>query len=217
MPGESGYNWAMPIDTLKLLLEPQALWGAALLIFLAGLSEGLGSQGVVLLVNRISPVGFVLGLVASALLFLLSAAIWVAGLWFAFEAFFGVTVPLRFFFVTVSVAYAPLLLGALSLIPVVGPLIGWMLRLWSFGVALAAISAATELGLWQAAAGALLGSLLVEGARWLLSEPARAYGRSIFTFATGRPRLIRRRELPEVIPGYESTPPSQQQIINRKS
>lgn len=194
----------MPFDTLKPLLEPQALWGAALLIFLAGLSEGLGSQGVVLLVNRLSPLGFAAGLAASALLFLLSAAVWVAGLWLAFEAFFGVAVPLRAFFVTASAAYAPLLLGALGLLPVIGPLIGWLLRLWSFGVALAAIAAVTGLGLWQAAAGALLGSLLVEGARWLLSEPARDLGRGLLTAVTGRPRLLPRREPPEVIPGYES-------------
>jgi hypothetical protein len=193
----------MPFDTLKPLLEPQALWGAALLIFLAGLSEGLGSQGVVLLVNRISPLGFAAGLAASALLFLLSAAVWVAGLWLSFEAFFGVVVPLGAFFVTVSAAYAPLLLGALSLLPVIGPLIGWLLRVWSFGVALAAIAAVTGLGLWQAAAGALLGSLLVEGARWLLSEPARDFGRGLLTAVTGRSRLLARRDLPEVIPGYE--------------
>lgn len=193
----------MPIATLDSLLSPEALWAAALLIFLAGLSEGVGSQGVVLLINRISPARFALGLAASAGLFLLSAALWVAGLWLAFGLLFGVGMPLRAFFVAVSVAYAPLLLGALSLIPVLGTPIRWLLRLWSFGVALGAIVAVTGLGLPEAAAGALLGSLLVEGARWLLSEPAAALAQGVLGRATGKAHLIRRHELPEVIPGYE--------------
>lgn len=193
----------MPIDTLNRLLSPEAFTAAALLIFLAGLSEGVGSQGVVLLINRISPLRFALGLAASAALFLISAALWVAGLWAAFELVFGVSVPLGAFFVAVSAAYGPLLLGALRLIPLLGIPIGWLLRLWSFGVAIAAIVAVTGLGVLEAAAGALLGSLLVEGARWLLSEPAQAFGRSILHLATGKPRLLRRHELPQVIPGYE--------------
>lgn len=203
LPVGGDYNGAMPIDMLNRLLSPEAVAAAALLIFLAGLSEGVGSQGVVLLINRISPLRFALGLAASAALFLLSAALWVAGLWAAFELFFGVSVPLGAFFVAVSAAYAPLLLGALSLMPLLGTPIGWLLRLWSFAVAIAAIVAVTGLGLAQAFAGALLGSLLVEGARWLLSEPARALGGGLLAAATGRPRLLRRGELPLVIPGYE--------------
>jgi hypothetical protein len=193
----------MPTDQLNWLLSPQAAGAAALLIFLAGLSDGVGSQGVVLLINRISPLRFMVGLAASALLFLLSAALWMAGLWLAFGALYRVVIPLSAFFVAVSAAYAPLLLGALGLLPVVGRGIVWLLRLWSFAAAVAAIGAVTGLGLGQAALGALLGSLLVEAARWPLGEPARAFGERLLAAATGRPRLLKRHELPDVIPGYE--------------
>ncbi|MGB9634651.1 MAG: hypothetical protein ACPL8I_15030 [Chloroflexaceae bacterium] len=116
---------------------------------------------------------------------------------------FGVEVPLRLFFVTVSASYGPLLLGALALLPLVGTTIRWALRLWSFSIALASIAAVTELTHWQAAVGALVGTLLMEGARWLLSEPAEAVARRIWALTTGKPHLVRREELPQVIPGYE--------------
>ncbi|MGQ9927830.1 MAG: hypothetical protein ACUVS4_13290 [Chloroflexaceae bacterium] len=193
----------LPIEWLNFLLSPQAIAAGTLLIFLAGLSEGVGTQGVTLLMTRITPLRFALGLLASALLYVLSAIIWMWALWLAMRALFGAEVPLRLFFVTVSAAYGPLLLGALALLPLVGPAIRWGLRLWSFSIALASIVAITGLTHWQAAAGALVGTLLMEGARWLLSEPAEAIAHRIWALTTGRPHLVRREELPQVIPGYE--------------
>ncbi len=193
----------LPIDWLTFLLSPEAVAAATLLIFLAGLSEGIGTQGVTLLMSRITPLRFVLGLLASAMLFVLSAVIWMWALWLAVRTLFNVEVPLQLFFVTVSAAYGPLLLGALTLLPLMGTTIRWGLRLWSFGIALASIAAITGLTYWQAAAGALVGTLLMEGARWLLSEPAEAIARRIWAITTGKPHLVRREELPQVIPGYE--------------
>jgi hypothetical protein len=37
----------------------------------------------------------------------------------------------------------------------------------------------------------------------LLSEPAEAIARRIWALTTGKPHLVRREELPQVIPGYE--------------
>ncbi|MGB9634650.1 MAG: hypothetical protein ACPL8I_15025 [Chloroflexaceae bacterium] len=73
----------LPIEWLTILLSPQAVAAASLLIFLAGLSEGIGTQGVTLLMSRITPLRFVLGLLASALLYVLSAVIWMWALWLA--------------------------------------------------------------------------------------------------------------------------------------
>jgi hypothetical protein len=193
----------MPTDLLSRLLTPQAVAAAALLIFLAGLSAGVGSQGVTLLINRSSPARFALGLLASALLFLLSATIWVAALWLSVRLLYGASPSLGLFFVAVSVAYGPLLLGALRLLPLVGDPIGWLLRLWSFALALAAIQGATGLGIWRAALGALIGSLLVEGARWLIDGPAQRLGLGRLPTSVGLPRRLPREEPPLVIPGYE--------------
>ncbi len=197
------YNERMPIELLNWLLSPEAVSAAALLIFMAGLSDGIGSQGVTLLINRITPLRFVLGLLASAALFLVSAALWVAALWLSVRTLYGVSVPLALFFVAVSAAYGPLLLGALRLLPLIGTPIWVLLRLWSFGAALASIQAVTGLGFWQAALGALGGTLLLAGASWLLSEPAAAVGGRLWALVTGRPRPLERSAPPLVIPGYE--------------
>lgn len=195
----------MPTDLLRQLLTPQALAAAALLIFLAGLSEGIGSYGVTLLINRSSPGRFALGLIASALLFLLSATIWMAALWLSVRLLYGASLSLRLFFITVSVAYGPLLLGALRLLPLIGPPLGWLLRLWSFGLALAAIQGATGLGLWQAALGALTGSLLVEGARWLIEWSAQRLGLGRLPLDSALSGRRSPTEPPLIIPGYEPT------------
>lgn len=190
------------LDVMRALLSPQGLAAATALIFLAGLSEGVGTRGVVLLINRITRAGFVVSLLASALLFLLSATVWMWGIWLAATGLFGIDAPLPLFFIAVSAAYSPLLLGALALIPLAGGLIRVLLRLWSFVIALG-VMASLGLGLWQAALCAAFGTLLVVGAGWLLGEPAAYLGERIWALLTGRPRPLRREELPRVIPGYE--------------
>ncbi len=191
---------------MDAFLSPQGLAAAATLIFLAGLSDGVATRGVVLLVNRITPAAFVLGLLAAALLFLLSAALWVWGIWLAATNLFGLAAPLEYVFAAVSAAYGPLLLSALALLPLVGPLIRWLLRLWSFVVALGAL-ASLGLALWQAALCAACGTLLVVGAGWLLSEPVAFFVGRLWSALTrhpyprGRDRA-ERADLPYVIPGY---------------
>lgn len=190
------------VSFLELFLGPAGPLAAALLIFLAGLSDGVGTRTVVLLINRITPMAFLLSLLASALLFLASAAIWVAGTWLAARYLFDMADTLPAYFIALSVAYAPFLLSALALLPLVGPLIRLGLRLWSFGIGLWVLRL-LELELWQAILCAALGAGLVAGASWLLSEPASSVGRMLWAAVTGTPRPLRRDELPRVIPGYE--------------
>lgn len=192
---------SIPYELFKLLISPQGLAAATALIFLAGLSEGAGTRGVTLLVNRITPAAFAMGMLAQALLFLLSAALWMWGLWLAARELFGFEGSLPFFYVALSASYGPLLLGVLALLPLVGTLIRLLLRLWSFAIALGVMS---SLGLapWKAAVCALLGALLVAGAGAALSEPAGHFGRRVWGRLTGQPRTLRRDELPRAIPGY---------------
>lgn len=192
---------SIPYELFMLLVSPQGLATATALIFLAGLSEGAGTRGVVLLVNRITPVAFALGMLASALLYLLSATLWVWGLWLVARELFGYDESLRLFYVALSAAYAPLLLGALALLPLVGTLIRLLLRLWSFTIALGVMSS-LGLELWKAAVCALGGALLVGAAGAVLSEPAAYFGERVWARLTGRPRPLIRSDLPRVIPGY---------------
>lgn len=189
---------------MDTVLAPDGVTAAALLLLLAGLAEGLGDRAVVLLINRITPRAFVITLLASALLFVAGAWLWIGGVWLAATAFFGVRDTLANFFVVLSFAYAPFLLDALALLPLLGPPLRWVLRLASFVLGLVLL---TLLGLqwWQALLCAACGTLLVVGLQWLFGEPAAILARRAWAALAGRPRPLR-THLPRVVPGYE--PPS---------
>ena len=185
---------------MDTFLAPHGVTAAVALLLVAGLAEGLGNRAVVLLINRTTPRAFGLTLLASALLFAASAALWIGGAWLAATAFFGVRDTPANFLIVLSFAYAPFLFSALALLPLLGPLIRWALRLWSFIVGLGLL---VTLGLHplQALGCAVCGTLLVLGINWLFSEPAAFVARGVWAALTGHPRPLR-VHLPRAIPGY---------------
>lgn len=184
-----------------------ALAAAGSIVFLAGLSEGLGRQAVVLLINRISPARFLVNLLLSALIYSLSALLWATTLWSVAQTLFGATVPLSWALVAVSIAYLPLLLMALSLLPYIGTLIDALLHLSSLLISVAVISRVFQLGLWEALACNIVGWLALELLRAPLSEPLAAARRRLWALSTGRPERLGHGDLPMVITGYE--PPAE--------
>lgn len=189
----------MNIELLTWLGSPQGIGAALALIFLAGLAEGVGTRGVVLLINRITPLGFALSLLMLALLFVVSAVLWAGGVWFSSELFFRLGVPPSSFFVALSAAYVPLLLSVLTLLPLIGTGIRVFLRLWSFLIALAVLSG-LGLSLGQALIAAVMGTLLVLGSNALVGEPMVRLWRWAQAKLTGRPAQY--DDVPLVIPGY---------------
>jgi hypothetical protein len=185
-------------------LAPQGLLAAAALLLLAGVSDGLGTRAVVLLINRITPVSFAVTLLASALLFLAGAALWIWGAWLAAVELFGIHDTLAHFFVVLSFAYAPFLLGALALLPLFGPAIRWLLRLWSFLLGLGLLIL-LELNPWQALLCAACGTVLVVGIEWLFDEPGAFLANRMWAALAGRRRPLR-PHVPRVVPGYEPGP-----------
>ena len=191
---------------MDTFLAPQGLLAATALLILAGLSDGLGTRAVVLLVNRITPLSFAVTLLASALLFLGGAALWIWGAWLAATELFGIHAKLAHFFVVLSFAYAPFVFSALALLPLLGPAIRWLLRLWSFllGIALLML---LELTPWQALLCAAGGALLVVGVEWLFDEPGAFVANRVWATLAGRPRPLR-AHVPHVVPGYAPGPDS---------
>ncbi len=95
--------------------------GAALTIVLAGLSDGLGTQSIVLLVNRITPLRFVINLGLSIVLDFFGALAWMAVIWLATRVVLRDYVPLPQLIGAVSLAYIPLWFSALALISLPRP------------------------------------------------------------------------------------------------
>jgi hypothetical protein len=189
-------------DIVQLFLGPYGVPVATILVFLAGLADGLGTRAVVLLINRITPTAFLVSLLASALLFLLSAAAWIGGVWFFATEFFGMVDALPHFFIGMSLAYIPYLFSVLALLPLLGPPIRAVLRLLSFLIALWVL-VMLGLELWQALLCALFGELLLAGIGWLFGEPAMHLRQRAWAALTRKPQPLRSDELPRVIPGYE--------------
>ena len=184
--------------------------GAALTIVLAGLSDGLGTQGVVLLVNRITPLRFAINLVLSIALYFLSALAWMASIWLAASVVLRDYAPLPQVIGAVSLAYIPLWFSALVLIPYLGEAIGMLLNGWSLVIALTAVSQVFQFGLVQALIGAALGWLSLLLVRYILSRPGARLGQWLWAITTGRDTHIDVDHLPlrvdtgdraEVVPG----------------
>jgi hypothetical protein len=185
---------------MDTFLAPQGLLAAVALLLLGGVSDGLGTRAPVLLISRIKPLPFAVTLLASALLFLAGAALWIWGAWLAATELFGVHAALAHFFVVLSFAYAPFVFSALALLPLIGPAIRWLLRLASFllGIGLLIL---LELTPWQALLCAACGALLVVGVEWLFDEPGAFLANRVWAALAGRPRPLR-AHVPHVVPGY---------------
>lgn len=180
----------------------QSLWqslfaqGAVPAIILAGLSDGLGTQSIILLVNRITPLRLVLNLVLSIALYTLSALAWMAAIWLATRVVLRDAVPLPQVIGAVSLAYIPLWFSALTLIPYLGQAISPLLNGWSLVIALLAVSQAFQVGLIQAVAGTTLGWLSLLLVRAILSRPAARLDHWLWAITTGRDTRINIDSLP---------------------
>ncbi len=170
--------------------------GAALTIVLAGLSDGLGTQSIVLLVNRIRPLRFAINLGLSIALYVLGALAWMAAIWLATRVFLRDDVPLAQVIGAVSLAYIPLWFSVLALIPYLGQAISPILNGWSLVIALFAVSQVFQFGLIQALTGTVLGWLSMLLVRTVVSRPAARLDHWLWAITTGRDTRIDVDHLP---------------------
>ncbi len=170
--------------------------GAALTIVLAGLSDGLGTQSIVLLVNRITPLRFAINLVLSIMLYVLGALAWIAAIWLATRVVLRDAMPLPQLIGAVSLAYVPLWFSVLALIPYLGQAISPLLNGWSLVLALFAVRQVFQVGLLQALAGTVLGWLSMLLVRAVVSQPAARLDHWLWAITTGRDTRIDVDHLP---------------------
>lgn len=130
-------------------------------LFLGGLSYTLG-RSVVLFANRVSRPRFFINLLVSAGALVASVFIWSGIIWLIAEFFFGVQRPFSAYFISVSLSYAPLLYGFLILLPYLGKVIFYLLRIWVLLANIVVVAAVFNLGLPAAVLCCLLGWLAIE-------------------------------------------------------
>ena len=100
------------------------------IVTLAGFSDALG-QSAVLFANRVTPLRFVISLVISVLVFVLSYLLWVLSLWLVADFVFDRHVALWLAGAAVGLSYIPLMLSFLGLMPYFGSPILRLLNVWA--------------------------------------------------------------------------------------
>ena len=100
------------------------------IVTIAGFSEAVG-QSVVLFANRVTPLRFVISLIISVLVFVLSYLVWVFSLWLIADFVFDRQVALWLAGAAVGLSYIPLMLSFLGLMPYFGAHILRLLNVWA--------------------------------------------------------------------------------------
>lgn len=139
-----------------VLNAPNVRIVSVLVLVLAGLSHLVG-QAIVLVINRAPPKARVRALFLGTLLMVVEFLFWMAAIWLLAGVLFGTWQPLLVAFRVLSIAYAPMLLGFVVLIPYAGPGLFQALRLWTLLSVTVATSVAFSLSLFPAAICAIGG------------------------------------------------------------
>jgi hypothetical protein len=168
------------------------------ILFLAGVSKELG-QCVVLLVNRVKPGRFVISLLVSGAMLVLSIIFEMGIIWLIGIFIFHRHEDIVHLFSAVSLAYAPLLLGFFILLPYAGSLLDHLLDIWCLLAIVIAVSVTLQLQLWQALLCTLCGWLLYQLVKFTVGKPLVAITGWLRQSAAGVPLSMKAQDLAETL------------------
>jgi hypothetical protein len=147
----------------KVAVTLPNMWMVALaILFVAGMLDMLG-QSMVLFANRVTPRRFVVSLLMSGLMLIVSAFVYALTIWLF------VRMALRFHdthfstvLILVALSYAPLLFGVFSLFPYLGNLIYHAVRVWSLLALVVGVAAISDSAFWLGLLACLIGWLFMQ-------------------------------------------------------
>ena len=168
----SGFLAAMwDVATGVLRLDPNVFpavlttagggWVALAIAFVAGIADMFG-QSVVLFANRVTRRRFVISLVMSALVLVISIFVWAFSIWLIVKFVFFLDGRFVRILTLVALSIAPLLFGFLVLLPYLGNLIYHALRIWSFLALVVGVKAIAGAVFWQGVIACLVGWLFLQ-------------------------------------------------------
>lgn len=134
---------------------------ALIVLLVCGISLSIG-QSVVLFANRVSPKRFALSLLGSAVMMTISMTFWAISSWLIVTLLAGSAHSVRDFVIVVALGSAPAILGFWVLVPYLGNILAWLLRVWIFLAILVGMGAVMGLTFWQALLSCGLGWMLLE-------------------------------------------------------
>jgi hypothetical protein len=168
------------------------------IVFLAGVSTTLG-QCVVLLVNRVKPGHFIISLLVSGALFVLSLIIEVSIIWLTGISIFHSRENIGDVIRAASLAYAPLFFGFFILLPYAGSFVDHVLDIWCLLALVVAVSVTLQLQLWQALLCVLCGWLFFQLMKFTIGRPIQSITRWLTRRAAGIPLSLKVQDLAEIL------------------
>lgn len=121
------------------LVESSQGFRASLVIFVtAALSRGLSDAGI-MMINRVSRLQFVRGLLGGALALAVAAVVWAGCIWAACVWPLGLWLPYRDVLGLVLLSYAPLVFGVFTIVPHLGLFWDALLKVWMLLITVTAL------------------------------------------------------------------------------
>ncbi|MFN8535527.1 MAG: hypothetical protein U0556_18480 [Dehalococcoidia bacterium] len=145
--------------TFDLVLQnPQSINVSIAVVLLAGLSHLIG-QYIVLIINQAPLAARVRAIALGLVMVVAEFLLWMLAIWLIAGVVFRVWDPPIETFRVLGIAYAPMILGVVVLIPYAGPALFQALRMWTVLAVIVATSVAFELDPRAAAVCAVAGWL----------------------------------------------------------
>lgn len=176
-----------PIPVIQIAGDP--VQTALLILFLSGLSITLGDS-VVLFANQVSRPRFILSVILSATLVVLSALLWAGSIWLIARTLLAAEQPFENLLIIVSLSYMPLMLGFLVLLPYLGNLILHLLNIWTFLATLASVAFVYRFSFWQALLCTAAGWVFLELLTRLPVVNIKSLDSLLWRLSTGKPRAL---------------------------
>lgn len=181
-------------DFIAIFTIDGALEMALTVVAMAGLAEAVG-ESVVLFLNRVRFRRFVLSLVISAGIFVVTYLFFAISITAIARYAFGSDVQVRTIAIVVGLSYAPRLLGFLVFLPYFGVPLSVVLNLWTVLVMMGSLAWALALSPLQALASILLGALLLVTLQRSIGRPVTSLARWAMRRAAGVPLVTDRKGL----------------------
>ena len=186
----------------QIQLLPLGTQFALLIAFLAGLSQGIG-QGIVLFINRVKPIRFVLSLLIGAILYAVSYLFWALSTWVVIRLFFSASISFIMVVRTLGLAYAPLILSFLGVMPYLGVPLLVVLSLWSLLAFVVGLKAIAGFGIWSVFACGALGWGVFQVLQRTIGRPVAEIGKRMKNIVAGVELVTDLKKVEQIL----STPP----------
>ena len=144
-----------------VFVHPDADMLALAVLLVVGLSISIGHSAV-LFVNRVERRRFILSFVLTAITFVLGVLMLTFSIWLTVVVLFDTGVLFIDVLIVISLSFAPFIFGLFIIIPYLGHILEYALRIWALMAALIGVYTIFDMSIWAALFSGVLGWMLFE-------------------------------------------------------